>query len=256
MTSIDAYRLHREPALEELGLLAARLQFLEDEGESAADQWMSRNPASRYTAEARRAFRVWLGDRHAARIADPSSWERLDDYWDDLDDKREYAEKARAEAMAASPDERARAAAGAADILGDFNRRQAERSNFWLDQLFRVQSVLGQALAVVGIFAVIGALLTGGSVVLKLLGLGIAGPDGRAASWLRAWARTVVAWAPAFVGYGIFLFGFRSVDVHAAVAPAVLGVTNAMMIAGFVLTAWRPELSIQDRIAGTRVVPK
>jgi uncharacterized RDD family membrane protein YckC len=256
MTTIDAYRLHREPALEELGLLAARLQFLEDEGESPADQWMSRNPASRYTADARRAFRVWLGDRHGALIADASAWERLDDYWDDLDDKREFAEKARTEAMAASPEERAQAREGAAPIVGDFEQRQRERSNFWLDQLFRVQSVLGQALAVVGLFAVVGALLTGGSIVLRLLGLGIAGPDGRAASWLRAWFRTVIAWAPALVGYAVFLWGFRSADAHAAVAPSVLAVTNAMMIGGFVLTAWKPELSIQDRLAGTRVVPK
>ena len=252
----DAYRLHQRPDVEALGLLVNRLMFV-DGIEGAEPQWMSRNPASHYTAPERAAFRIHIGDRYQSLIQDPETWRLLDEFWNNGDDEmKETGMRAAADAAAASPDARQRAAIEAAAILRDFDQRQAERSNFWLDQTFAVSSRLHRVLVPFAVMAVIFAFLFNGSIALKMLGCAIAGPDGRRASWFRAWGRTVVAWSPILITYALVRWGLTDRDLHAAVVPATQAAGTVVFIGGALLGLWRPDLSLHDRITGTRVVPK
>ncbi len=109
-----------------------------------------------------------------------------------------------------------------------------------------------------GIFLFVGAgatvpvaALFRGGIGLRLLGIAVLGPDGREVSEMRAFARTAAAWSPvALVANGFFT---RSAG----------GGGGSLVAAGLVLLAcgaayalFRPSRSLQDLVAGTRLVPR
>jgi eukaryotic-like serine/threonine-protein kinase len=249
-----AFALNARPDVEEAGRSFARLIYLEEPDEAEGTQWMSRNPSSRYTADERDAFKVYVGTHYARIIADEGAWDVIDDSFEGGDDLQQVARRARDDSAAASADVRSNAASRASRILDDLARRKGERGGFWLDLFYRLQTMVANGLGNLAPFALFWALVFRGSPILGLLNLGIAGPDGRRASWWRARWRSVLAWAPALAGYFALLW-LERVDVHVAVVQAMIGVTNVVMIGGFILTAWKPERALQDHIAGTRIVP-
>jgi hypothetical protein len=249
-----AFALRARPDVEEAGRAFARLLYLEEPDEAEGTQWMSRNPSLRYTAEEGEAFKVHVGTRYAGIIADEDAWDLIDRNFEGGGDLQRMARDARDTAAAASVEVRDGAESRASNVLDDLARRKAERGGFWLNLFYRLQTLVANGLGNLAPFALFWALVFRGSPILGLLNLGIAGPDGRRASWWRARWRSVLAWAPALVGFFALLW-FERVDVHVAAVQSAIGVTNAVMIAGFILTALEPDSAIQDRLARTRVVP-
>lgn len=214
---------------------------------------MSLPSAARYTDAERQAFRLYVGSRFADTLADPRALGQFVALWGGGDDLRRIAASTR-EAAASAPAASVEASEGGASrILADI-RQEAARRSVPGDLLLRLQISLGRLLFQFAPLAILLGAIFPGSPILPLVRCGISGPDGRRASWWRARLRTVVAWLPALLGY-LAYSSLSAMDLPAAVAPSVLGVSTAIVAAGFVLTIWRPELAPQDRLLRTRVVP-
>ena len=111
---------------------------------------------------------------------------------------------------------------------------------------------LGMALLVyVGLPALVCALLFRGGLVLWALGVAIVRADGVRASRLRVFWRALVAWSPVALA-----------PVLTAVLAPVVGVfgsaalVTALVLSLAVLSLVHRERSLQDRLAGTWLVPR
>jgi hypothetical protein len=105
-------------------------------------------------------------------------------------------------------------------------------------------------LVVVAAIALTAALLGGG--VLRVVGFAVVRDDGRPASRLRMLARTAAAWSPVLVS-AIPTAVWR---LDAPAENAIMATAVAMMIGGAAYAIARPSRSLQDRIAGTWLVPQ
>jgi hypothetical protein len=86
--------------------------------------------------------------------------------------------------------------------------------------------------------------------LMRAMGLELVTGNGRPASRVRVFARTVIAWAPIIVT-GVIAPMTLSVNYFAESAPALL-----VLLAGAIAAIRRPERGIQDRLAGTWIVPR
>jgi hypothetical protein len=105
-------------------------------------------------------------------------------------------------------------------------------------------------------FAFIGALIARGGFTLRGFGAALVNRRGEPVSRLRALWRAMVTWSPAIaLPFLFFLAKTQSENLSAlTLIPPSLGM--AFLIAGAVWTALHPSRSIQDRLAGTWVVPR
>jgi hypothetical protein len=119
-------------------------------------------------------------------------------------------------------------------------------------------AVASGTLWVVVPFALLGALVARGGFTLRAFGAALVNRRGEPASRLRALWRALVTWSPAVALPFLFLLfktGRTGTNLDAAglVLPS-LGM--ALLVAGAVWTALHPSRSIQDRFAGTWIVPR
>jgi hypothetical protein len=109
----------------------------------------------------------------------------------------------------------------------------------------------GASLAYVVLPTWLGALLFRGGLLLHLFGLAVVRPDGKRASRLRVLWRGVLAWAPLFL---LPILGLSLARATGGLAALILAlVLYAALVSASVL--W-PERSLQDRLAGTWLVPR
>ncbi|MCX6903108.1 MAG: RDD family protein [Verrucomicrobia bacterium] len=97
----------------------------------------------------------------------------------------------------------------------------------------------------------IAALLFRGGLVLRVCGVAVVRRDGRRASRLRVFWRSLVAWSPVLA----------APVVAGALTPLLGIVCAASLLAALAggLVIWSvalPERSLQDRLAGTWLVPR
>jgi eukaryotic-like serine/threonine-protein kinase len=87
--------------------------------------------------------------------------------------------------------------------------------------------------------------------LIQMMGLELVTADGRPASRLRVFARTAITWLPVLLAPFVMRF-------VAWIPPALAGTPWWMlgMVAGAVVVAITPARGVQDRIAGTWVVPR
>jgi hypothetical protein len=115
-------------------------------------------------------------------------------------------------------------------------------------------------------FWVLWAILWRGGVGLRLFGLTLVGPDGRAASRLRCAWRAFLVWAPVWLSFIAFRLVMLWVELsfEEELRNRLLGRLGlfwglTMIALPFVYLAlglWSPQRSVFDRLAGTAVVPK
>ena len=107
-------------------------------------------------------------------------------------------------------------------------------------------------------FALLGGFLARGGFTLRAFGAAVVNRHGEPASRFRTLWRAIVTWVPAGVLSLVFLVfkngrAVPSPDVRSLILPS-LGM--ALLVAGAVWTALHPSRSIQDRLAGTWIVPR
>jgi eukaryotic-like serine/threonine-protein kinase len=109
--------------------------------------------------------------------------------------------------------------------------------------------------AFVGVLGLIGALAGSGGFSLRAFGGALVRADGRDASRLRALARALAAWSPVLLFVVLIKVG-PDLDKITPGFAALYTLVPVMLLAGAVW-AWRhPSRGIQDRIAGTWIVPR
>jgi uncharacterized RDD family membrane protein YckC len=111
---------------------------------------------------------------------------------------------------------------------------------------------VGTLISYVGFPAMFAALFFRGGLVLLTTGVAVVRKDGLRASRWRVFWRSLVTWMPFFL---IPVIGIAMLTPLIGKWPAVL-VATAIIIG---LTAWSlllPERSLQDRLSGTRLVPR
>ena len=109
--------------------------------------------------------------------------------------------------------------------------------------------MLGVVLGLIAASALAGlvsSLVVPGGLAFRILDLAVLGPDGRAVTRARGIGRAAIAWIPALAALGFF------VSLTTAGALVLL----ALFVAGGLLALIDPRRGLQDRIAGTSLVPR
>jgi len=119
--------------------------------------------------------------------------------------------------------------------------------------------MLGRALGLFALSALAGlvsSLAVPGGAAFRLLDLAVVGPDGRAVTRARGISRAAIAWIPALASLGLFV-SLPTAGAF-AVEPGWLPslVLLALFVAGGLLALIDPRRGLQDRIAGTSLVPR
>ena len=193
-----------------------------------------------------RLFAVYIAHHYRQAITNESKWSSLHAITMITGEKRRFAEQSLVEHPGATDKEIAEADQAMQPLLKnartfDFSQRS------WFPFLAGGLSLI----IYVGIPALIAALLFRGGLVLRLCGVAVVRRDGRRASRLRVFWRGLVAWSPVL-----------AVPVVAGALTPVLGIVwaaslLAALAAGLAIcSAALPERSLQDRLAGTWLVPR
>jgi len=109
---------------------------------------------------------------------------------------------------------------------------------------------------VAALAGLVSSLVVPGGITFRLLDLGVVGPDGRAVTRARGFGRAAIAWIPAVAALGLFVSqptsGTFAVEPH-WLPPLLL---LAVFVAAGLLGLIDPRRGIQDRVAGTSLVPR
>jgi hypothetical protein len=163
---------------------------------------------------------------------------------------RPIAERVMADHPHVSPD----ALAAATVELGSFLQEQerAERAarpgTPGLLFVALIEFLVG--LVVVGAFGLFGALLLRGGILMRALGIAVVTRSGHEASRLRAFGRGLVAWSP------LMALPIVLIEVRQPIRMPVAVALGVLFAGGAVWAALHPERGVQDRIAGTWLVPR
>jgi hypothetical protein len=126
---------------------------------------------------------------------------------------------------------------------------------WYLGNNYRVLMLL-RGLLYVAFFAHVNALVFRGGVI-RLLGLEFVAADGQRASRLRVLSRTAAAWAPLLILASALVMTSREPAAVASSAAHWLTFPCLLLLSvGAVIAILRPERGIQDRLAGTWIVPR
>ena len=159
-----------------------------------------------------------------------------------------------------SPEEMAAATA----VLGPFLERQAsirrarESRSPW-KTAWAVFSVVFQTTAVIGIGM---AWLFRGGLFLRTFGVEVVTRIGAPASRLRTLWRGLLAWSPVIIAFVLLVPNPFSAEWYLRIRDArevafVIGVcAAAIFVVGAVWAVMYPERGLQDRVAGTHLVPR
>src|SRR3954464_257342 len=167
---------------------------------------------------------------------------------------RARAQQALQDPAVRTPEEVRRADATVAKVLDD--------SGNGLEKLTSMRALASVAMAILAgtfvipaFFAVLGALIFGTGFTFRLMGAALVNRRGQPISRLRALARAVVTWLPAIVVCILLKYG---PDVKDATGWRLVSEYVVMVLfaaaAGWAIA--RPSRALQDRIAGTWIVPR
>ena len=211
--------------------------------------------AGRTTAEMateRQAIETYVAARLRSIAANPATWTRRIPAF--RPGHRELAARALAAHPNPSAEELQKADAAGTHLLRN-DQRQLER----LGTLEVRWQIIGRTLALgwiaAAVLGLVGALAARGGFMFRMLGTAVVRRDGAQASRLRTTLRALVAWAPAVAMFavprmapGLAAGTSRGTLFHVAAI--------AVLIAGGIWALRRPARGIQDRVAGTWLVPR
>jgi hypothetical protein len=109
--------------------------------------------------------------------------------------------------------------------------------------------------AFVGVLAAIGSLVARGGFTYRTFNVALVRGDGRQASRFRALVRVLVAWAPIPLTCYLIITGPNPTGVSFGRMLAETAVL-LVFVAGAAWAIRHPSRGIQDRVAGTWIVPR
>jgi hypothetical protein len=226
-----------------LGALMNELEDIEKTGASDSATQQKRNDIEIYLAE------------HMTRvIQDPATWDKSSAVKITGNGERERAQAVLERRRTRGPEEVRRAEATVAPILATQNRMLGKMSNLrGLMGIFT--AALGASFIAVACFAFAGALATGSGFTFRPFGIALVNRRGQPISRVRALWRATVTWI-SIVGVAVaFKFGPDIMSAGYTVLALHLAL-DGVLIGGAVWASLHPSRGIQDRIAGTWIVPR
>lgn len=181
-------------------------------------------------------------------VEDPAQWNSS--YAQTMIDgkDRRFVEKCLADHPNPSEDEINRARKAMKPLLGNLD----DLDNVFVPSWFPFFTALTSLIFYVSIPAILAALICRGGFAMLACGVAVTrSRDGKQASRGRAFWRSLVTWSPLYfiIPLGIFL------NNQVGTLPACLLSSLAVLLVT-IISLSLPERSLQDRIAGTRLVPR
>ena len=227
--------------------LEALLDELEEAEESLADK------PDAAVQQRRDDIEIYMAEHMAAMIGRSTTWENQN-IKIGARGGRERARRAVARHPVRTSEQVQRAEATVAPILAG----QAEG----LARLANARALAGIVVATFGgtfiavaIFAAIGALATGTGFTFRPFGVALVNRKGQKISRLRGLWRVAVTWSPMIGLFFAFKYG-PDITKGGYLFLAVDLALVALLAAGAVWAIMRPARGIQDRVAGTWIVPR
>jgi uncharacterized RDD family membrane protein YckC len=212
----------------------------------------------------RTAIETYIARRFGPMITDPHTWTDPTTAAF-LGPRRQLAERIIADHPDVSPGEMASASAAVGSLL-EGQRRSIQTMRPWA-----IAGFMGAVqFAFTAILGVLFAWLLRGGLLLRVFGMAVVTRNGERVSRLRALCRGFAAWGLIIVALCL-LTGLSFVFVRSPRPPTVMlshqagvllsliGLAIGMLVIFFVGAVWavvRPERGLQDRIAGTYLVPQ
>ena len=195
---------------------------------------------------------VYLAEHMASVIENPATWESKAPRIGSRG-ARERAKSALERHRTRTPEEVRRAEAAAAPILEKQARGFEKVANTRALGAIAL-ATLGGTFIAVACLAFAGALATGSGFTFRPSAAALVNRRGQPISRIRALARAIVTWSPIVAVAVAFKFGPGIMKSDATVALHLA--LNAILIAGAIHAWLHPSRGIQDRIAGTWIVPR
>jgi len=218
-------------------------------------------PDSKERSQQRQAAEIYIAGRFGKTISDPATWSGM--FTSGMPKEKELQAKARAiVAKYPNPSEKeiadAKAAVApmvrAADMMSDAFGRSP------LPGAVRTAAV---AMLLAAVFSIFCSLVFRSGLAMLVFGVVAVKRDGSRAGRLRVFGRALVTWSPflagqfGLVGLGLWLFGNPAGGGSITV---VVGTASGLALGLFavlaVVSALLPERGLQDRLAGTWLVPR
>ena len=236
------------PDLSALSRCLKRLETLQTEAQS--------NPRANAMRE-QQALEIYIADRFGDSISDPSFWASEFVSIDINATRRTIAE----DVLASYPDPSDEVVAEAAIELRPFLEKVQRGLESAPPQFY---AFFGAFVFIVlaGVLGSFAAFVFRGGLLLQLFGIAVVSRDGVRVSRLRAFWRSFVAWLPGFLGAGACCVGMVSYNIEKVpesvpLTTLLVGlVLIALMVAGAIWSVANPSRGLQDRIAGTYLVPR
>jgi hypothetical protein len=203
----------------------------------------------------RAAIDTFLVGRFRPMLADdagPKPW-----FWPLIEARRPIVHAAILRAPDPSPaevDRAARALSGLRIAAERTRDRAAARVLGWPLLL----AIVLAALAATAVAGLLSAVVVRGGGFFAQLDLAVVGPDGRPVTRRRGFARAAIAWSPGLAASGALWLATRGQPLDdldgLRLAPSL--VLLALFAAGGLLALYDPARGVQDRLAGTALVPR
>ena len=204
--------------------------------------------------EQREAIEVYIAERLRGAAEDKAAYART---FPNLNNSvRDYrvAEQALLKHTQRTPDEIERADKAVAPLL-DAQTTALGQLTRPITLVILTAMVAGGAACFVAVLGLIGAVVARGGFTLRSFGAALVIKDGRNASRARALFRAIVAWSPIALWIGIVKWGPKI--QQASTGTALIATLAIVLLAAGGVWAWlHPTRGIQDRLAGTWIVPR
>jgi len=204
--------------------------------------------------EQREAIEVYIAERLRGAAEDKAAYART---FPNLNNSvRDYrvAEQALLKHTQRTPDEIERADKAVAPLL-DAQTTALGQLTRPITLVILTAMVAGGAACFVAVLGLIGAVVARGGFTLRSFGAALVIKDGRNASRARALFRAIVAWSPIALWIAIVKWGPKI--QQASTGTALIATLAIVLLAAGGVWAWlHPTRGIQDRLAGTWIVPR
>lgn len=192
-----------------------------------------------------RTFKIYIAEHYRKTIENPEKWDSPVARLTIQAEPRAFAEESLSDSLNPTKEEILAANKELAPII---KGSAINMDGHWW---FPIPAGIMNGFLFVGIPAILSALIFRRGLVMTVFGVAVANTDGTPASRLRAFIRSLVTWL--IMPLSLVLM-FLVAKFTGAMAACVIILVLLLALVGFSL--WLPERGLQDRISGTRLIPR